>query len=151
MKSKILLFIAFTFLYACKEKSEQAADNEQTIQGTWRLVSGKIVDKNSGKTSNYPMDFQMIKIINRTHFAFLKHSLNLKDSTGFDAGGGSYSFDDGKYTEHLEYYSNKNWEGKTFDFKLSLINDTLIQTGVEKVEKEGIERRIIEKYIKEIK
>jgi len=145
------MFVAFTFLYACKGKSVQSEDKILNIQGTWKLVSGSIIDKKSGKKSDYPMNFQMIKIINNTHFAFLKRSINPKDSTGFDAGGGSYTLNDDAYTEHLQYYKNKNWEGKTFDFKLSLVNDTLIQTGVEKVEKEGIDRVIIEKYIKEIK
>gem|GEM_PF-3390748 len=43
---------------------------------------------------------------------------------------------------------DKNWEGKTFDFTVSLKNDTLTQTGLEKVEKENINRTIIEKYVK---
>jgi len=147
MKKNFLFITAITFLFACKSTSE--SDSQKlNIQGTWKLVSGTITDKKSGKATPYEMNFEMIKIINDTHFAFLKHSLSKQDTLGFDAGGGSYKLNNDQYEEHLEYYSNKNWEGKKFDFKLSLINDTLIQSGVEKVEKEGIDRVIIEKYIK---
>lgn len=151
MKTKFLLLIGISLLFACKGKTGDKVKHKLNIEATWLLVSGTIIDKNSGKASDYPMDFQMIKIINATHFAFLKHRLNPKDTIGFDAGGGSYTFNDDNYTEHLEYYSNKNWEGKTFDFKLRMMNDTLIQTGVERVEKEGIDRVIVEKYIKRVK
>ena len=151
MKSNFLMLTILTLLFACKEKSIPTQVNQLNIQGTWKLISGRIIDKNSGKTTDYPMNFQMIKIINNTHFAFFKHGINPKDSTGFDAGGGSYKLNGNAYNEHLEYYNNKNWEGKTFDFKLSFTNDTLIQTGVEKVDKEGIDRVIIEKYIKAVK
>lgn len=90
----------------------------------------------------------MIKIINENHFAFLKHDLNSpKDpSNHFDAGGGPYTLTGDQYTEHLDYYSDRNWEGKTFTFTVSVHNDTLIQQGREKVEKENIDRIIIEKY-----
>lgn len=147
MRKNFLFITAITFLFACNNKSE--SDNQKlNIQGTWKLISGTITDKKSRKTNPYEMNFEMIKIINDTHFAFLKHSMNKQDTLGFDAGGGSYKLRIDKYEEHLEYYSNKNWEGKKFDFKVSLVNDTLIQSGVEKVEKEGIDRVIIEKYIR---
>jgi len=151
MKQIFIIAAALVFLNSCKENGEPAADKVNDIRGTWKLISGKIIDKNSGKTSSYPMNFEMIKIINDTHFAFLKHSKNLKDSLGFDAGGGSYTLNGQVYTEHLQYYKNKNWEGQKFAFKISVSNDTFTQTGVEKVEKEGVDRVIIEKYIKEIK
>ncbi|MDN3585298.1 hypothetical protein QWY86_01360 [Pedobacter aquatilis] len=144
MKSKFLVLIAACLLFSCKSESSKTL----AIQGTWKLISGSITDKKTGKTSEYPMDFEMIKIINDTHFAFLKHSLNKADTLGFDAGGGSYTLNNDAYVEHLEYYGNKNWEGKTFDFKIILHGDTLIQTGVEQVEKEGIDRVIVERYIK---
>jgi len=149
MKIKFFVFIAFILLFACKEKRHQEANNQPDIQGTWKLISGTITDRKSGKIISYPANFSMIKIINNSHFAFLKHSKNPKDSTGFDAGGGTYLLKGSAYTEHLQYYNNKNWEGKTFDFKLNLVKDTLIQTGLEKVEKEGVDRVIVEKYVKE--
>ena len=92
----------------------------------------------------------MIKIINNSHFAFMQHDLNTpKDSSNnFDAGGGRYTLTGDQYTEHLDYYKDRNWEGKTFSFTVSIQNDTLTQKGIEKVDKEGIDRIIIEKYVR---
>ena len=51
-----------------------------------------------------------------------------------------------QYTEYLEYCSAREWEGNTFQFKISVHGDTLIQQGVEKIENLGVERTNIEKY-----
>ena len=120
------------------------------LNGTWRLVSGTTITKGVSTVTDYTKESTMIKIINDTHFAFLKHDLNSpKDSSNhFDAGGGSYTLAGDKYTEHLDYYVDRNWEGKTFPFTVSISNDTLIQRGMEKVEAENIDREIIERYVR---
>ncbi len=41
---------------------------------------------------------------------------------------------DSSYTEHLEYCSDRNWEGHDFPFTITIHNDTLTQSGVEKIE-----------------
>jgi hypothetical protein len=51
-----------------------------------------------------------------------------------------------KYTEHLEYFNYREWEGHTFDFTVTIKNDTLTQRGVEKLEHLGIDRIIEERY-----
>lgn len=91
----------------------------------------------------------MIKIINPTHFAFLNHAISPgKDSVAnaFTAGGGKYTVADSNYTEHLDYYIDNKWENNTFEFVINIVNDTLIQKGIEKVDKLGIDRVIVEKY-----
>ena len=100
--------------------------------------------------TDYTKGMSFIKIINDTHFAFLQHDLaNGKDSSKvFSAGGGSYSLTDSVYTEHLEYCSAREWEGHDFPFTITIQNDTLIQSGVEKVENAGIDRINIEKYVR---
>jgi len=120
------------------------------LNGTWRLVSGTTITKGVSTVTDYTKESTMLKIINDTHFAFLKHDLNSpKDSSNhFDAGGGSYTLTGDKYTEHLDYYSDRNWEGKTFPFTVSISNDTLIQRGMEKVEAANIDREIIERYVR---
>ena len=147
MKIKILVSLlvisicSFAFI-----KSKNAAIQ---MVGTWQLVSGITITKGVSSFTDYTKGQRMIKIINSTHFAFLRHNLDVqKDSSNhFDAGGGSYTLSGNKYTEHLDYYADKNWEAKTFDFTVTIKNDTLIQQGLEKVENEGIDRIIIEKYI----
>ncbi len=120
------------------------------IIGTWQLVSGTTITKGVSVVTDYTKNQSMIKIVNATHFAFFKHDLAVpKDSSNhFDAGGGAYTLNGDQYTEHLDYYVDKNWEHKAFNFTVSIKNDTLIQKGLEKVEAENIDRIIIEKYVK---
>jgi hypothetical protein len=146
MRQNILMLFAVLSLLSCSSKDESKKDLD--IQGTWQLFSATTIENGKSQTIDYSGDLKMIKIINGTHFAFLKHSINPKDTSSFDAGGGSFVLDKDDYTEHLDYYINKDWEGKTFKFKLSINKDTLIQKGIEKVEKAGVDRVIIEKYIK---
>lgn len=141
MKLKYLVFFSLaTLLLSCTVKTELH------LNGTWQLISGTTITKGDTTFNDYTKDQSMIKIINDTHFAFLKHSLKQDSVNNFDAGGGSYILTGDKYTEHLDYYKDKNWEGKSFDFTVSISNDTLIQQGLEKVEAAGVERVIIEKY-----
>lgn len=144
----ILMLLAVLSLFSCVNKDAGKKGSDLNIQGTWQLVSATTIENGTSQTTDYSGKLKMIKMFNNTHFAFLKHSLNPKDTSSFDAGGGSYVLDKDDYTEHLEYYKNKDWEGKTFKFKLAIHKDTLIQKGIEKVEKAGVDRVIIEKYIK---
>src|SRR5690606_3992153 len=93
---------------------------------------------------------KMIKILNKTHFSFLRHDLDSGKSTSpvFVAGGGRYSFEGQKYTEHLEYCNYREWEGHEFDFEIKFVGDTLIQQGVEEIKDLGVNRMIIEKYVR---
>ena len=120
------------------------------VLGTWQLLTHTEITKGNSVVTDYTRDMKMIKIINDTHFAFLNHTINTKkdSSNNFDGGGGAYTIKGDKYAEHLDYYKDKNWEGKSFDFTISVRGDTLIQTGLEKVDKENINRTIIEKYLR---
>jgi hypothetical protein len=121
------------------------------IMGTWKLLSGSLIEKGDTTVTDYTGNKQFIKIINDTHFAFMSHDLNKgKDSATalFSAGGGKYSIKDSTYTEHLEYCSDRQWENNDFQFTVTIKNDTLIQQGVEKVEGTNINRLNIEKYVR---
>ncbi|HKO79802.1 MAG TPA: hypothetical protein VJU78_05375 [Chitinophagaceae bacterium] len=152
MKIKIGVVLIVTTLMSCVGKMEDKASkpSQIPIAGTWKLITGMLVEKGDTVTTDYTKNISFIKIINDTHFAFLQHDLNKgKDSAAvFVAGGGSYSLKDSLYTEHLEYCSARNWEGNDFPFTMSIVNDTLIQSGVEKIESEGVNRLNIEKYIR---
>ncbi len=112
--------------------------------------TGTIIGKGDTVVTNYTKNISFIKIINNTHFAFLQHDLKKgKDSVPvYVSGGGRYTLNDSLYTEHLEYCSTRDWEGNDFKFTIEISHDTLIQSGVEKVESTGINRTNIEKYIK---
>ena len=120
------------------------------IKGTWKLLSATVVTDKDSVTTDYSKGTSMIKIINDSHFAFLRHDENTpKDSSHhFDAGGGRYTLKGNASTEYLDFYANRNWEGNTFNFQVTILNDTLVQKGTEKVESEGINREIIERYVR---
>ena len=119
------------------------------IIGTWRLISGTIIDKGDTTVTMYANNRSFIKIINETHFAFFDHDLKKgKDSAVFVAGGGAYSLRDSLYTELLEYCNAREWEGNDFPFTVTLKGDTLTQSGIEKIEAAGVNRINLEKYVR---
>ena len=136
-----ICLIAF-LLFSCKPSPR--------LNGTWRMVSGTTITRGVATVTDYTKGQEMIKILNDSHFAFLHHDTDPpKDSSNhFDGGGGSYTLSGDQYTEHLDYYGDHNWEGKSFTFTVSIKGDTLTQRGMEKLEKEGIEREIIERYVR---
>ena len=148
-----VLLVFFICLISCTNKQQM---DEQTrvakpIEGTWKLLTGTVIEKGDTTITDYTKDRSFIKIINDSLFAFLLHDLGKgKDSAAaaFTAGGGSYSLSGNSYTEHLEYCSVREWEGHDFTFAVTIGNDTLVQTGVEKIEAQGIDRINTEKYIR---
>jgi hypothetical protein len=146
-----IAFFTSLLLMACQQKTGDASKQSSLpLTGTWRLLSGTLIEKGDTTVTDYTKNLSFIKIINDSHFAFLQHDLNKgKDSSAvFVAGGGNYSLSDSSYTEHLEYCSAREWEGNDFKFTISIKNDTLVQHGVEKVEGAGVDRINIEKYVR---
>ena len=153
MKINIGYVLITTILISCSAPTQnnQAAKTIIPLEGTWKLLSGTTIEKGVSTVTDYTKDKEFIKIINDTHFAFLSHDLNKgKDSASavFSAGGGGYSLADSLYTEHLEYCSDRQWEGNSFEFTITIVSDTLIQKGIEKIDSIGINRINIEKYIR---
>ena len=152
MKMRIGLMIILSVLLACvaKNKNGELKQTPLPIRGTWNLISGTTIENGDTTVTYYTKNLSFIKIINDTHFAFLKHDLNKGDdrAAAFGSGGGSYSLEDSSYTEHLEYCNDREWEDNDFKFTISIKDDTLIQSGIEKVENAGVNRLNIEKYVR---
>ncbi len=150
---RIIFLLAIAILLASCAKKTQVSDAQYPvpIRGTWRLISGTLIENGDTTITGYTQNVSFIKIINDTHFAFLQHDLGKgKDSSAvFVAGGGRYTLSDSLYTEHLEYCSDRMWEGNDFSFVVTVRNDSLIQKGTEKVEDAGINRLNIELYVRE--
>ena len=139
---KYLLIFTLFILSSCQK------DSEKTMVGTWQLISATSTE-NDSTFSTFNPKVKMIKILNGTHFSFLSHDLDGgKDSTqaAFTAGGGTYELKDSVYTENLDYFIDRQWENHKFEFVIYIKNDTLVQKGIEKLEKFGIDRVIVEKY-----
>lgn len=153
MQKHYVLFAIVTLIVSCSEKAKNDPGISTTtaIEGTWKLLTGTIIEKGDTTITDYTKNKSFIKVINDSHFAFLLHDLSKgKDSSSaaFSAGGGSYSLTGNKYTEHLEYCNAREWEGHDFSFTITFSGDTLIQSGIEKIEAEGIDRINTEKYIR---
>ncbi len=148
MRNAFLLFIVGLGLASCIEKPKNS--EALPIIGTWKLISGTIIERGDTTITDYSKDRSFIKIINDTHFAFFNHDLTKgKDSSAiFGAGGGSYVLAGSLYTEHLEYCNDRAWEGNDFAFTITIKNDTLVQSGIEKIENAGVNRLNIEKYVR---
>ncbi|WP_149206484.1 hypothetical protein [Flavobacterium johnsoniae] len=146
MKKAVSILVLIIAMTSCNSEKKH-----NPIEGTWRLISAETTEKDS-TFSTFNSKTKMIKIINETHFAFFNHDLNNgKDSTNavFFGGGGKYTLKDSTYTENLEFFNNRQWENNKFEFTVKIKNDTLIQKGIEKIEKLGVDRIITEKYVRE--
>ena len=150
MKATTAFLLLSVFFFSC-DHLQQNRTTPKPIAGTWKLLRGTLIQKGDTTVTDYTKNVSFVKIINDTHFAFLQHDLNKgKDSASasFVAGGGTYSLKDSSYTEHLQYCSDRVWEGHDFSFTITLKNDTLTQSGVEKVEGTDVNRMNIEKYVR---
>jgi hypothetical protein len=151
MNIKISYIVFSMIMISCG--AESARNTSETVKlpiaGTWKLLKGTLIEKGNTTVTDYTKNTSFIKILNDTHFAFLQHDLKKgKDSAVFVAGGGRYTLKDSSYTEHLEYCSDRQWEGNDFKFTVSIKNDTLVIKGVEKVESAGVDRVNIEQYVR---
>lgn len=90
--------------------------NAQSLEGAWKLV-----DQN-GKAVT---DQEFIKIYQDNYFSF--GVKNVSDNHFIGAGGGPYSYQDGKYSETLDFFTlNPLQVGTTTSFKLELTQGKLV-------------------------
>ena len=152
MKYLVLSSLLLGFLFSCQSNSETAKVSSPVspLIGTWQLVSGTTVQGKDTTTTDYTKNKRFLKIINDTHFSFVGHDLTKgKDSLAFySSGAGTYTLTDSAYTEHLQFCSDRAWEGNDFSFHIVISNDSLTQTGIEKVEKINVNRLNIERYVR---
>lgn len=135
-------------LVSCSNNQTKEKTTSNPMIGTWKLLKGTLIENGDTTITDYTNNLSFIKIINSTHFAFLQHDLNKDSTTSFVAGGGRYSLKDSSYTEHLEYCSAREWEGHDFLFTIQIKNDTLTQSGIEKIEGTNVNRMNVEQYVR---
>lgn len=152
MRLLSLMVLIFFWMSSCTTngKEEVSAKQSPSIIGTWKLLSGTTIKGQDTVFTEYTKEQEMIKIINASHFAFFRHDLkNGQDSTAFFiAGGGKYSLNGNKYTEHLEYCNFREWENNNFELTYYLKGDSLITRGIEKIESLNVNHVNIEKFIR---
>lgn len=140
------------FTSSCNQQSDTAVQEEKTVEksnsaleGTWKMTYAEIRENDSIQVKDLSAtDF--IKIINGSHFAFFNQERDSQEN--FTAGAGTYTFDGSKYIENLDYINFIDYRGHTFSFEVEIKGDSLIQQGYEKIEASGIDRYILEKYVR---
>src|SRR5450631_605463 len=132
MKLRTLTVLLACTIYSCesKQNAEKPAGQVNPMIGTWELVSGTTIQGKDTTFTDYTKTRKFLKIINGSHFAFVGHDLNKgKDSLKFyTSGAGTYTLTDSSYTEHLQFCSDREWEGNDFSFQVQIQNDSLTQT-----------------------
>ena len=143
----LLLFI----LAGCESKPAAVKPSAPVnpMIGTWQMITGETIQGKDTVITDYTKNRKFLKIINDTHFSFVGHDLTKgKDSAFYSSGAGTYDLKDSSYTEHLQFCSDREWEGHDFTFTVSIQNDSLTSTGIEKLEKINVNRLNIEKYVR---
>jgi hypothetical protein len=152
MKTFIYFTAIATLLISCDNDVPSTLPKPENtpIEGVWKLISGTTIEKNDSTVTDYRQNKSFIKIINKTHFAFMGHDLNKGKGSNafFSSGGGTYQFKNDTYTEHLEYCNEREWEGNDFLFTTKINKDTLVLQGIEKIDSIGVNRINIEKYVR---
>ncbi len=145
-KMKLALYLAIGFFAAsCGQQPDQEKPEVSPIQGTWKMTYAEVRESDSVQVKDLSStDF--IKIINESHFAFFNQERGTNEN--FTAGAGTYEFDGSKYTENLDFINFIDYRGHTFTFDVEFRGDSLIQQGHEKIESSGIDRYILEKYVR---
>ncbi|WP_184549939.1 lipocalin family protein [Mucilaginibacter sp. FT3.2] len=151
MKLNHFTFICAIVLASCTPKENKTEPKaEQPLIGTWHLISSKSITNKDTAITTPSKDEEMVKIFNGTNFAFFTHDL-LHGKTAkpvYSSGSGTYTLSGDDYTEHLAYCDARDWENRDFKFKVKFSGDTLVQTGIEKIDSLKVDHIIIETYIK---
>lgn len=115
----------------------------QILEGEWQLISAELtLGSNTFPTFNAETH-EMIKIFTATHFAFVSKGPNRTNFSSysltsgekvvafdnFGGGAGRYEFDGLNYVEHVDFSIYPNYEGKSLSFKVTIVEDILIQEG----------------------
>ena len=100
------------------------AQNQMSVVGTWKFVSGKST-RGDSTTSYDDKTVDQIKIVTPTHFAvFSKDFAN--------AAAGTVQIDDKNYIEEIKYCTLKDWLGKNVKFTYRIDGDKwYVKGGIE--------------------
>lgn len=86
------------------------------LSGAW-LITGRMVD--GSMKPMVPGARKTMKILSGTRFQWIAYNVDTKEF--FGTGGGAYTSNDGKYVEHIDFFSRDNSRAGmslSFDFEL---------------------------------
>jgi Domain of unknown function (DUF4488) len=121
--ASVIVVIASATLAWTHASSSQAHGSK--LEGAWELVS-----YDHGKFGRLPDGSKQVKLVSSKHFVWVTYDADKKKALA--TGGGTYTFTDGLYTEHIDFMNAQgvNLTGTDQTFTMTLNADTLTQTGV---------------------
>lgn len=121
MKNFILLLSAI-FLFSCQPHSQN-----QSIVGTWKLVSGASVINGDStlRVPNYG-EIVQLKSWSKETFVFAGKTIN-NNKTNYSFGNGEYTLQGNQYTEMIHTHVSPSYEGINLKLHIELDGDTLTQ------------------------
>ena len=101
-------------------------DNNNPLSGVWRITARRVEEK----MNEMPLrDRRTLKILSGNRFQWV--AINIKTGEFSGTGGGTYTFSNHTYTEHLEFFSRDNQRvGTNLTFDGKLINGQWQHSGL---------------------
>ena len=121
---KLLIFcFSICFLFTNCGKVQRSP-----LDGTSKLVFGNVVTPDTAFAYPVPAIGGDIKTIGRKYFTTIWQDTASRKSDFWHAGfnGGTYTFENGIYTENLMYFITPSGIGSKVAFKIEIKNDTLV-------------------------
>lgn len=98
----------------------------KNLAGNWRITQRRQDDK----MSEIPLRARRtLKLLTATRFQWA--AINIETGEFSGTGGGTYTFENGKYTEHIEFFSRDNSRvGASLSFDAKIENGNWIHSGL---------------------
>ena len=109
-----------------KMQWQRTDDGKSDLAGNWRITQRK----QDGKMGDIPLrPRRTLKLLTATRFQWA--AINIETGEFSGTGGGTYTFADGKYTEHIEFFSRDNTRvGASLSFDGKIENGNWIHSGL---------------------
>lgn len=105
---------------------QRADKNDAPLAGVWRITGRQ---QDDGMSEMPLRDRRTLKILTGTRFQWV--AINIKTGQFSGTGGGTYTFENGKYTENIEFFSrNGDRVGASLTFDGKIENDQWHHSGL---------------------
>lgn len=109
-----------------RETWKRIDDNKQPLAGVWR-ISGRMQDGKINPINPGPR--KTLKILSANRFQWF--AINTETKEFFGTGGGTYTFNNGKYTENIEFFSRDSSRvGASLQFDGNVTGNTWTHKGL---------------------
>ena len=108
------------------KKWQKVDEATESLAGNWRITAR---EQSGTMTAIKPAARKTIKILSGTRFQWA--AINMETGEFFGTGGGHYTYKDGAYTEHIEFFSrDASRVGASLSFKAEINNGEWHHSGL---------------------